>query len=80
MTAGGPPMVTLVIFPVIVVAVPIFSADPGVVGPGGPGGPAAPGAPDDPVVPLHASINALKSMMVIARCDRAPGDGRVPFA
>ena len=52
-TTGGPLIVTLVIFPVIVVAVLTFRADPVLDGPGGPvapGGPAAPLA-DQP----HAS-------------------------
>jgi hypothetical protein len=52
-------IVTLVILPVIEVAVLIFTADPVLVGPGGPVAPEAPAAPAGPVVPLQAVRSTL---------------------
>jgi hypothetical protein len=56
-TTGGPLIVTLMIVPVIAVAVLTLSADPVVEGPVGPVGPVAPAGPDEPVVPLQAASN-----------------------
>ena len=54
-------IVTLVIVPVMAVAVLILRADPVVVGPCGPVAPVAPAGPAEPVVPLQAASNALIS-------------------
>ena len=62
LTTGGPLIVTLVILPVIEVAVLIFSADPVLVGPGGPVVPEAPAAPAGPVVPLQAVRSTLNRL------------------
>src|ERR1700683_5239278 len=57
-TTGDPLIVTLVIVPVIAVAVLTLSADPVVEGPGGPVVPVAPAEPAEPVVPLQAARSA----------------------
>jgi hypothetical protein len=49
-------MVTLVIVPVIAVAVVILTVEPDVVVPAAPVAPVGPGLPETPVVPLHAVI------------------------
>src|ERR1700735_775633 len=49
-TTGGPLIMTLVIVPVIAVAVLTLRADPVVEGPGGPVAPVAPAGPPEPVV------------------------------
>jgi hypothetical protein len=80
-TTGGPLIVTLVIVPVIAVAVLTLSADPELGGPGGPVAPVVPAGPAEPVVPLQAARSAHSSPAPNAA---APGRGRfnsrVPFA
>ena len=72
-------MVTLEIWPVIVVAVLILSADPVLAGPVAPVVPGEPAGPEDPVVPEHALRQLVRSAIRIACASARLKFGRTPF-
>src|ERR1700733_9450938 len=78
-TTGGPLMVTLVIVPVIAVAVLILGAAPEVMVPAEPVAPAAPAGPDGPMVPLQAASSAL-SKPALSAPNQAARTARIAFA
>jgi hypothetical protein len=80
-------MVTLVIVPVIAVAVVMLTVEPDVVVPAAPVAPIGPGLPETPVVPLHAAIMksaanahsvAIRSLAVDRMFEMLPSINSVP--